>query len=217
MLFERTVKKYQDAVDAAVAFSGAAAPRSRDRDKCDKLLVVYTEHWFLGGQHIRVPRYAVYGAIFVHDMPKKDPSVLPLSKSSLEGFARVSAETVRDARCREQLLLITKDLLAPPLSRDRVLAAAASGIIFDGYFRPSECMDLIRSAVTLPRKSASCAQYAITLLRTKTSLSTPELWWGIMTDHGSGPSSVLSAVDLKRGSHFSEVLETMSFASYFLR
>lgn len=55
-----------------------------------ELLVEYTEDCFLEGLHIRVPRYAVYGAIFVHDMPKKDPSVLPLSKSSLGGFARVS-------------------------------------------------------------------------------------------------------------------------------
>ena len=91
---------------------------SLDRDKCEQRLVDYTDNCFREGLHIRVPRYAVYKAILVHDCPrKKNPRVLPV---------------------------------------------AASWIIFDGYFRPSECIDLIR-----PPRSASCSQYAITLPRTK--------------------------------------------------
>lgn len=158
-----TQARYRQAVDAAVAFSRRAAPSRRNLQAWDELLVAWAEFLYLEGEQVYAARYAVFGAIYLLDLPKKCAQTLPLAKATLKSFGRHAPERSRDPPPIEHRWLFADTLCrlcAPPVGP---LAAAFTLLSFDCYLRPSEALGLKKADVTPARRGTAARRWALTL------------------------------------------------------
>ena len=115
----------------------------------DLVLDRYLTHLFFRGHTVQEARYALYGVAFVRHVPTRASNSLPLAKKSLKGFNMASPENLRDPAPWQAICLVAKRM-AGLKTRQHVDAAAALVVMFDGYLRPSECLELEYQHVVPP-------------------------------------------------------------------
>ena len=134
-----TLKRYNDAVAVFIAWAlSLSFALSCDR-KVDQAMVRYLEMLFSDARHPVEGRYALHGYIFTHPVQHTVAKLrLPLAREALVGWVSRIPGRMRDPAPEHVIWLICLTFL----DMNMVAAALASAIIFDGYFRPSEVLDL---------------------------------------------------------------------------
>ena len=108
----------------------------------DKLMAEYMEHVFMQGETPAIARYAMFGTAFELDLVTRDVQVFPLAKKTLKGFMKMALEPSRDPPPYEVAWLAANYFAKSVDGRQGLLAAVATLVAADGYFRPSKSLGL---------------------------------------------------------------------------
>jgi len=138
----------------------------------DRAVDAFLVRLYAAGEGVDSARHALYGIAWATTSVTRDPSVLPLSKASLQGFAKKCPPGTKDPAPWEAVLMAAHWL---SLHRGEVglLTAAFMLLSFDLYTRPSEALALEKGHVRPPfRRAHGAVQFWTVTIAPSTSSRT---------------------------------------------
>jgi len=147
-------------------------------DAADTVISLFMDRLFFEGDTLPAGRLALYGFAWAHAFPTKG-AAFPKAKQALKGWRLVCPPRSREPIPWAAVLIVASHLVSCN-DRLRILAAALFLLCFDGYFRPSEALELRKEALCAPRGRAPYDQWGV-IVRPR-SLSTTPSKTGVFDD-----------------------------------
>jgi len=134
-----TLQRYNKAVSLFVWWASAQRHLLGNDLLVDLAMVKYLEALFMDAHHPVEGRYAVFGYIFTHPVQHTLAKFrMPLAREALSGWVARCPGRSRDPAPLHLIWLLCSTLV----SMNETAAALATAVLLDGYFRPSEVIDL---------------------------------------------------------------------------
>ena len=156
---EPTAARYESAVQELEKWAGKNGWPLHEHDLADVAIEKYMEHLYHQNAAPWKGRNLLHGFIWTRRLPKAR-TTLPLSRESLAGWAKVDPEFQRDPAVWEAILAMAV-WSAAHLGEEGVQSGRAMIIGFDGYFRPSELLNVQRDHVVPPVQGAPSKAWGI--------------------------------------------------------
>ena len=137
-------------------------PLPDDLGELDLAISSFMDHLFFLGESQWTGRMVLYGTAFIKNLSFAHPATMVCSKRALRGWGKAAPEFSRGPLPWVGLAAIC-DWLVESRGSLGLQAARALALQGDGYFRPSELLNIQRSHVTtpLPRLGSRFKTYAI--------------------------------------------------------
>ena len=170
---DRTRHLYEKAFDEVVRSQSIA--RTAPMKVLDRALAAHLGMLYTHGDGVFAARTAFFGTVWSRDLPKHDRALLPLARSTLEGFVKSAPGNQGDPLPWPAALLLAHALTRRGTA-ECLTAARAIIVCFDGYLRVGSALQIRSMDIVVSPAMASASFSTVAVRLAPPSLVEGDLW-----------------------------------------